>query len=103
LAAAYRAYLLAKLGRTGEARDVLAQLTARAADEYVPPYAVAVIHAGLNDVEAAFDWLDRALDARDAGLLDLGRDRRLDALRSDLRFESLMRRCGCADASADAT
>ena len=28
--------------------------------QYVPPYALALVHAGLNDTDAAFEWLYRA-------------------------------------------
>jgi Flp pilus assembly protein TadD len=50
-----RGYLLAKLGRADEARAVLRTLEEIARDRYVPPYARALIHAGLGDREAVYD------------------------------------------------
>ena len=44
-----RGYLLAKSGRASEAREVLRRLEADAGERYVPPYAMALVHAGLGD------------------------------------------------------
>ena len=44
-----RGYLLAKTGRTNEAREVLRTLEALCRERYVPPYATALVHAGLGD------------------------------------------------------
>ena len=37
----------------------------------VPPYALALVHAGLGDADAAFEWLERAYVARDVHLMFL--------------------------------
>lgn len=92
-AAAARAYILARLGRKDEARDVLAELMSRATGRFVPPYYIALVHAGLGEVDPAFEWLERGLDAHDYVCLDLPDDRRFEVLRSDLRYESLVNRC----------
>ena len=60
-----RGYILAKLGRTNEAEDVLRALKSIARERYVPPYAMALVHAGLDQRDAAFEWLERAYEARD--------------------------------------
>ena len=98
-ATASRGFCLAKLGRKDEARDVLAELISRSADRFVPPYSVAVVYAGLDEVDSAFEWLDRAIAITDVSCLNLPDDRRFENLRTDLRFESLMRRCGIAPRS----
>jgi len=46
-------------------------------------YEVALIYAGLGDKDRAFEWLDRAYEARDMGLVLLKVDPPLDPLRSD--------------------
>jgi hypothetical protein len=66
-----RGYILARNGRTNEAREVLGTLHTFAKERYVPPYAMALIHAGLNEPEKAFEWLDRALEVRDVHLIFL--------------------------------
>ena len=94
-ATASRAWSLARLGRNDEARDVLAQMLERAAGRYVPPYYIAVVYAGLGEADAAIEWLERALTEETFACANLNSDR-LDALRSEQRFELLVRRCELA-------
>ena len=89
-----RGYLLAKVARQSEAREVLSTLEGVSRDRYVPPYAMALVHAGLNDREAMFEWLTRAYAARDVHLIFLPVDPKWDTYRGDSRFESLLKRCG---------
>jgi TolB-like protein/DNA-binding winged helix-turn-helix (wHTH) protein/Tfp pilus assembly protein PilF len=91
---AMKGYFLAKAGRSKEARDVLSALETASRTKYVPPYAMALVNAGLNEREPAFEWLNRAYDARDAHLIFLTVDPKWDALRSDPRFDALLARCG---------
>lgn len=88
-----RAYTLAKLGRTDEARDVLAELISRSAEHYVPPQLVAFVHAALDEVDPAFEWLERALADDDVSCFSLANERKLENLRTDVRFESLISHC----------
>ncbi len=90
---AYRAHLLATMGREDEARGVLGQLVATARERYVPPYTIAMIHAGLGERDLALEWLERALDARDIHLVFIPVDPRWDGLRDDPRFRDLVERC----------
>ncbi|AMY09334.1 Transcriptional regulator HilA [Luteitalea pratensis] len=89
-----RAYILAKTGRADEARAMLRTLEAVSKTRYVPPYAMALINAGLAQRESAFVWLERAYDARDMHLIYLPVDPKWDAYRADPRFEALIVRCG---------
>lgn len=93
-AVSFRGYVLAKAGRTAEAREVLKTLEAVARDRYVPPYAMALVHAGLGDRDAVFEWLDRAYAARDVHLIFLPVDAKWDDYRQDSRFTALISRCG---------
>jgi len=91
---ALRGYLFAKLGRTDDAREVLNTLEAVSRERYVPPYAMALVHAGLGQRHPALEWLERAYDARDVHLIFLPVDPKWDAFRTDARFLALLRRCG---------
>jgi tetratricopeptide (TPR) repeat protein len=91
---AMKGYFLAKAGRSREARDVLSALETASQTKYVPSYAMALVNAGLNERDAAFDWLDRAYVARDAHLIFLTVDPKWDPFRSDPRFDALLARCG---------
>ena len=87
-------YILGRSGRTAEARDLLGALEMASRQRYVPPYALALVHAGLGDADAAFEWLNRAYAARDVHLMFLTVDVKWDRYRSDPRFANLLARCG---------
>ena len=93
-AVSLRGYVLAQTGRASEAREVLKRLEALSRERYGPPYAMAIVHAGLGEREAVFDWLDKAYAARDVHLIFLTVDPKWDPYRGDSRFEALLARCG---------
>jgi hypothetical protein len=72
---------------------VLETLAAASRQRYVPPYAFALIYAGLGDRDKAFEWLDRAYDVKDVHLMFLTVDSKWDPYRSDPRFAALLARC----------
>ncbi|MGH7561613.1 MAG: winged helix-turn-helix domain-containing tetratricopeptide repeat protein [Gemmatimonadales bacterium] len=55
---------------------------------------VAADYALLGEKDKAFEWLDRAVRAREGNLMYLKVDDRFDALRSDPRFTAVVRRLG---------
>jgi TolB-like protein/Flp pilus assembly protein TadD len=87
-------YILAKVGRANEARAVLTALEALAHERYVPPYATALVHAGLRDREAVFEWLEKAYSEHDVHLAFLTVDPKWDPYRGDPRFTAIVSRCG---------
>ena len=91
-----RGYLLARTGCASEATEILQTLDAISRDRYVPPYAQALIHAGLGEATSALDWLDRALEAHDVHLVFLSVDPKWDFLRNEPRFIDLVQRFGGA-------
>jgi TolB-like protein/DNA-binding winged helix-turn-helix (wHTH) protein/tetratricopeptide (TPR) repeat protein len=95
-----RGYVLAKAGRANEAREVLNAMRTAAQQRYIPPYAFALIYAGLGETDAVFEWLDRAHAARDVHLMFLTVDAKWDPYRSDPRFAALLERCGFTPAGA---
>jgi tetratricopeptide (TPR) repeat protein len=88
-----RGYILAKTGQVDQAREVLRTLEADTRDHYVPPYAMALVHAGLGERDAVFEWLDKAYDARDIHLIYLPVDPKWNPYRTDARFTALLARC----------
>jgi TolB-like protein/Flp pilus assembly protein TadD len=98
-ATSLRGYLLAKSGRTNEAREVLRRLESDARVRYVPPAAMALVHAGLGEGEAVIEWLAKAYDARDVHLIYLPVDPKWDPYRADPRFQALLTRCGFAEST----
>jgi eukaryotic-like serine/threonine-protein kinase len=103
LAALGHAYALAN--RQSDARKVLDQIkkeaTRKIVDQakgdaaephYVSPYAVSLIYVALDDKEAALQMLEQAFREHDENFVHLRVDPRLDPLRSDARFQELLRR-----------
>ena len=89
-----RGYVLAKMGRTDAAREVLATLETASHERYVPPYAMAFVYAGLGEREAMFDALEKAYAVRDVHLIYLPVGVQWDPYRADPRFVDLVARCG---------
>lgn len=85
------AYLLARAGRTKEARGILASLLAHS--EYGgDPGAVATVYVGLGEKDRALEWLSKAsvdgmpLDNLPMLLRDLAPDPRVESIRRQLRL-----------------
>ncbi len=87
-------YAYAMLGLRSEALRVLKEEEGRPRKDFVPPYNLAVIHAGLGDIDLAFSLLDESVAANDTESMILPVDPRLDSLRADPRFAALLRRMG---------
>jgi TolB-like protein/Tfp pilus assembly protein PilF len=95
-----RGFVLAKMGRENEAREVLKTLESLELERYIPPYAIAQVHAGLREVDRAFAWLERGIEEHDVHLAMLPTEPKWDVLRGDARFADLLRRCGLPYASS---
>jgi TolB-like protein/DNA-binding winged helix-turn-helix (wHTH) protein/Tfp pilus assembly protein PilF len=87
---AFLGYALAKSGKTAEARQILQRVKE---DPRSAPFDIVVLHLGLDEREAAFPLLEKALDDRMYGIR-LNCEPVLDPLRSDPRFTALLRRAG---------
>jgi hypothetical protein len=91
-AAALLGVQLARLGRRGEAQDVLQRLLTLEKVRYVPPTSVAAIQAALGEIAPALDGLDRAFSLRDTRLVYMKDDGRWSNLRQEPRFIALLHR-----------
>jgi serine/threonine-protein kinase len=87
-------YAYARAGKRREAKKILQNLQQRSSAEYVPPFCVALVHAGLSDEDQALAWLDRAYEERSHWLVYLKAWPLFDDLRSDARFAALLGRVG---------
>ena len=83
---------LARARRTDEARGVLQRLQATAAKTYVSPTSFAWVYAGLGRYDDALVWIDRAIEERDSFIIPIKSYPCLDPLRSDPRFQALVRK-----------
>jgi TolB-like protein/DNA-binding winged helix-turn-helix (wHTH) protein len=82
----------ASAGRKTEALQIVAQLQTISSTRYVSPYGLAQIYAALSDKQQTFKWLQIAYDDRAVWMSYLAVDPVFDSLRSDQRFQDLLRR-----------
>ncbi len=81
-------------GRRREAEKIIAELKEQSKKKYVSSYQIALIYAGLGEKNQAFAWLQKAYEERSTLLAYFEMDPRLAPLRSDPRFQDLLRRIG---------
>jgi tetratricopeptide (TPR) repeat protein len=81
-------------GRKVEACALLDELTELSTQTYVSPYRIAAVHSALGYKDSAFKWLEHAYENRDGWLIWLAVDPVVDDLRSDKRFDDLLKRIG---------
>ena len=78
-------------GYPGAMRRAADELATRFKQRYVPPYKIAQLYSDAEDQDQTVHWLQIAYDQRDARLVHL-RDPDWDGLRSDPRFQDLLKR-----------
>jgi len=75
--------------RRAKAKRMLAELEEMSRTTYVPPAAMAWAFVGLGD-DRVFEWLDKAIDARDPVMTHLPSMPLYDGIRDDPRFRQLL-------------
>jgi len=87
-------YSYAAGGERKLAKGVLKRLREIGAHRGMYGYEMAVIHGALGEIDIAFNELHRAYREHSSWLLYLNADPRLDRLRSDTRFTTLLQKIG---------
>jgi len=87
-------HVYATAGRQSEARKIAADLEAKVLRKEVSAFLPAVVHAGLDDKDKAFYWLERAYQERSNWLVLIKAGRRMKNLHGDPRFDDLLKRIG---------
>ena len=85
---------LAKSGPKGYWKRTLENYRESAKSDYVPPVLVAKSCVRVGDKECAFEWLERGFEERDDLMINLKVEPLFDSLRSEPRFQGLVRRVG---------
>ena len=85
-----RAY--GRLGARGYWQSRLDSALEQSNQHYFSPLIIAGFYARLGQREEAFAWLEKAYDERSVWMAQLSCDPRFDPLRSDPRFQELLRR-----------
>ena len=86
----------AAVGERDEALRLLADLEARARREHVPAFAFALAYTGLGEIERAFEWVERGVEAHDEMMAENFLDPLFDPLRGDARYERVLARLGAS-------
>jgi serine/threonine-protein kinase len=87
-------YVFARSGRKEEAQKKLDNLNDRSNQQYVSAYDRAVVCTGLGNNDQAFEWLEKAFQERSYLLVYLKVDPVLDSLRTDPRFDAILKKMG---------
>jgi tetratricopeptide (TPR) repeat protein len=83
--------LYVKAGRMDDALAILDELDR---SPVRPPWTLAVVHGALGNFDAAFAYLDEAIEQRNDQIVLMGVDPRFKPLRADPRFERTVSRLG---------
>jgi serine/threonine-protein kinase len=89
---AARAYCNAAAGRKDEARVLLKNCPPRESAEGNLTRSIGLVYIALGEFDQALAWLERAFESRAESMALLGVDPKLDPIRSDPRFASLLSR-----------
>jgi TolB-like protein/DNA-binding winged helix-turn-helix (wHTH) protein/Tfp pilus assembly protein PilF len=90
-------YILARAGRRDDALKALEDLRRLSQPREPSPFQVALVYVGLDDMDRAFEWLDKAIEARAWEMPMIKANPIFDRIRSDPRFPALLRRIGLPD------
>jgi tetratricopeptide (TPR) repeat protein len=88
------AHVYAVAGDRDKALEILEELEDQSEQKYVTSYGMALIYVGLGEKDQALEFLEKAVKERSSDLLNLKVDPRLDALRDDPRFTTLLKKMG---------
>ncbi|HXG64479.1 MAG TPA: tetratricopeptide repeat protein, partial [Blastocatellia bacterium] len=87
-------YAYGLAGKHDEARRYLEELNALAKRAYVPPSSYTGIYAGLGEMDAYFEWMEKCFQERSPTIRGLKYEPLYDMVRGDPRFQELLRRAG---------
>jgi hypothetical protein len=79
-------------------RELLRQRQRQRRETYVVPALIATDFAVLGEVDSAIVWLEKGFDERSNLMPQAATDPRYDRVRSDERFQTIIRRMGLEDA-----
>ncbi len=88
----FLAYACGRAGRAVQARSLLHGAAEAAKRAYVPPTTFAFGYVGLDEWDAALEWFDRAVEARDPLAMPIKTYQFLDPIREDPRYHTLLRK-----------
>ncbi len=96
LSLAFSGAVFALAGRGDDARGIVNELEALAATTYSAAGPLTIVHSVLGNIDGAFEWANRAIDQRDPQVIGLKTTPMFENLRSDPRYQTLLKRMNLA-------
>jgi TolB-like protein/Tfp pilus assembly protein PilF len=90
IALAFLGHALGRAGSAAEAEEILERLNCMRERQHVSAIDSALVALALGRLDETFQWLEKGMAERSGWLVYLKTDRRVDSLRGDPRFESLL-------------
>jgi serine/threonine protein kinase len=94
IARRWMGYAYALVGDRGNALKTVVQLDVERREHYLSPTHQALVYAALNEPDTAFSYLAEGVAERDPWMLWIAADPRCDSLRTDPRFNQLLKQIG---------
>ena len=92
--AAILGYAFGIFGKRTEAQKIMKELKSRAKNEYISAAYFAWVHVGLNDLDAAFQYFDKAFEERSWWIVYLKIWSSPEQMTKDARFTKLLKKIG---------
>lgn len=96
----WRAYVLASMKRSEEARTLLREVVAENQRLHVNPFQIAQVFFVIGDADEGFEWLEKAYEAGDGGIIWMQVEHELDGVRDDPRYLTLLKKIGLSSVRA---
>lgn len=90
----FAGYTYAAEGKTAEARRIVSDLIDKRRESYVCAFEIGTILVQLGDRGEAFPWFEKAYEDRSLCVTSMKYDPRLDSIRDDPRYQSIVERVG---------
>ena len=85
-------HALAANGQIDDARKVLDAMLEYESQNYFKPYYIAMAYLAVGDHDKAFEWFERSVEGRNEFLIWFGTEPKLEPLRADPRYLSILRK-----------
>ena len=97
----FRGWALGRAGQRQAALEILSDLEQRRTQEYVGAAPIAIVNLGLGEYDRTFNWLQSAVEEREGLLGWLKEWFIFDPLRSDARFQALLKKMNFPQAETE--
>ena len=91
---AYYGWIYALSGERDKAEKILHSLIERSKTEDISPELIAHTYLGFGDTDRVFEWLEKGIEKKDWGILNINDLPEYKPIRSDPRYKALMKKMG---------